>query len=131
MGGAQVLAFATGCPRLPAVGGTAPNFVISINHHAVRSTCTGHCECRSSGTRRLALTRAPMLLQPLEELPTSSTCTSTLNLPPYVTEELTLERLRNDRFACFVVGEVRDTTFLIWQVRDEYPAAQSGRRPPS
>ena len=94
VGGAQVLAFATGCPRLPAVGGTAPNFVISINHHAVRSTCTGHCECRSSGTRRLALTRAPMLLQPLEELPTSSTCTSTLNLPPYVTEELTLERLR-------------------------------------
>ena len=37
VGGAQVLAFATGCPRLPAVGGTAPNFVISINHHAVRS----------------------------------------------------------------------------------------------
>ena len=93
MGGAQVLAFATGCPRLPAVGGTAPNFVISINHHAVRSA-QDIASAAAPGRVGLALTRAPMLLQPLEELPTSSTCTSTLNLPPYVTEELTLERLR-------------------------------------
>ena len=32
----MVLAFATGCPRLPAVGGQAPAFVLHVNRHAVR-----------------------------------------------------------------------------------------------
>jgi hypothetical protein len=32
----KVLAFATGCPRLPTVAGTAPIFVLHINRQAVR-----------------------------------------------------------------------------------------------
>ena len=42
----MVLAFATGCPRLPTVGGAAPVFVLHINRHQdvhdlpVASTCT-------------------------------------------------------------------------------------------
>lgn len=61
---AQVLAFATGCPRMP-VGPSGPNFVVNIHPH-----------------------------EDPNSLPTSHTCTNTINLPPYPSQDRLVERLR-------------------------------------
>jgi hypothetical protein len=61
---AQVLAFATGCPRMP-LGPAGPQFVVNLHPH-----------------------------EDPNSLPTSHTCTNTINLPPYPSQDSLVERLR-------------------------------------
>eukprot|EP01048_Picozoa_sp_COSAG05_P012549 COSAG05_NODE_1264_length_5336_cov_17.508497_3_plen_576_part_00 len=60
---AKVLAFATGCPRMPVASG--PAFVINLHPH-----------------------------EDPNNLPTAHTCTNTINLPPYTSEDKLVERFR-------------------------------------
>jgi len=60
----KVLAFATGCPRMP-LGPDGPNFVLNLHPH-----------------------------EDPDALPTAHTCTNTMNLPPYPSQDKLLERLR-------------------------------------
>lgn len=61
---ANVLAFATGCPRLP-LGAVGPTFVINLHPHEDPSS-----------------------------LPTAHTCTNTINLPPYSSQDMLVSRFR-------------------------------------